>query len=80
MTIKDNGIGIPEAEQHQLFRRFFRASTATSREIQGSGLGLSIVKTIIDLHGGTIAVTSSEGAGTTFTVTIPLAPAEHLAA
>ncbi|MDQ3425710.1 MAG: sensor histidine kinase [Actinomycetota bacterium] len=80
VTIEDNGIGIPEAEQHQLFRRFFRASTATSREIQGSGLGLSIVKTIIDLHGGTIAVTSSEGAGTTFTVTIPLAPAEHLAA
>lgn len=80
VTIKDNGIGIPEAEQDQLFRRFFRASTATSREIQGSGLGLSIVKTIIDLHGGTIGATSSEGAGTTFRVTIPLAPAEDLAA
>ena len=80
LSVQDTGIGIPAGEQEQLFRRFFRASTATSREIQGTGLGLSIVKTLIDLHGGSIAVESQEGTGTTFTVTMPLVPAEQVAA
>ena len=79
IEIQDKGIGIPLAEQEQLFRRFFRASTATSREIQGSGLGLSIAKAIVDLHNGTIEITSGEAVGTTVVVTLPLAPAEEAA-
>jgi len=80
IEIRDEGIGIPPAEQGQLFQRFFRASTATSREIQGTGLGLSIVKTIVDLHGGSVQVKSREGAGTTFRVTLPHASAQEIAA
>lgn len=77
IEVRDEGIGIPLVEQGHLFQRFFRASTATSREIQGFGLGLSIVKTIVDLHEGTIEVSSREGVGTTFIVTLPLALAEE---
>jgi len=77
LTVRDTGIGIPLDEQEQLFRRFFRAST--SKEIQGS-LGLSIVKTIVELHGGSVALSSHEGTGTTFVVRIPLSPAQQVAA
>jgi signal transduction histidine kinase len=59
------------AEQQQLFSRFFRASTATSRAIPGIGLGLTIVKAIVDAHRGTVSVASAEGQGTTFRVTLP---------
>ncbi len=80
IEVRDTGIGIPLGEQEQLFRRFFRASTATSREIQGTGLGLSIVKTIVELHQGTIECRSAEGVGTSFLVSFPLAAAEEAAA
>jgi signal transduction histidine kinase len=79
ITVRDEGIGIALAEQEHLFRRFFRASTATSREIQGTGLGLSIVKRIVELHQGTIEVSSREGVGTTFMVNLPLALSEEVA-
>ncbi len=52
LEVSDNGIGIPEAEQHDLFTRFFRSSTATEHAIQGSGLGLAIVQSIARGHGG----------------------------
>jgi len=71
IEVADTGIGIPAAEQQQLFSRFFRASTATSRAIPGIGLGLTIVKAIVDAHRGTVSVTSAEGQGTTFRVTLP---------
>jgi signal transduction histidine kinase len=71
VTVTDDGIGIPEAEQARLFERFFRSSTATAEQIPGSGLGLSIVKTLVELHGGTIAVASTEGEGTTVRVSLP---------
>jgi signal transduction histidine kinase len=80
LEVEDSGIGIPEAEQSRLFGRFFRASTATDREIQGTGLGLSVAKTIVELHGGTISCTSEEGRGTTFRVELPLADAAVAAA
>jgi signal transduction histidine kinase len=54
----------------RLFERFFRASTATA--LRGTGLGLSIVKSIAEAHGGTVSVASKVGAGTTFTVELPL--------
>lgn len=73
LSIKDHGIGIPEKDQVHMFERLFRASNVTN--IQGTGLGLNIVKKYIDLHNGTISFESEEGKGTTFTVTIPQAPA-----
>ncbi len=71
MTVSDTGMGIPADEQVRLFTRFFRSSSARGRAIQGSGLGLSIAKAIIERHGGTITVESDPGQGTEFTVRLP---------
>jgi two-component system, OmpR family, phosphate regulon sensor histidine kinase PhoR len=70
LTIEDQGIGIPEAEQEHLFGKFFRASNTTQHP--GTGLGLYVTKKIIEHHHGTITVQSIEGVSTTFTVTIPV--------
>jgi signal transduction histidine kinase len=67
--IQDSGIGIPEEYLPQLFESFQRADNVGT--IQGTGLGLAIVKKAVDLHGGTIAVESEVGIGTTFTITLP---------
>ena len=72
LVVQDTGIGIPEKEQESLFTPFFRASNAVDRVITGSGLGLSIVLTIIQHHHGELELKSAEGAGTTVTVRIPL--------
>jgi signal transduction histidine kinase len=72
LTVRDTGIGIPEAEQGALFEKFFRSSTAQARAIQGTGLGLSIVAAIVAAHGGHVGVRSAHMAGTTFTVRLPL--------
>jgi PAS domain S-box-containing protein len=72
VTIKDDGIGIPEDELPNLFDRFSRASTATRAEIQGSGLGLYVCKAIIEGHSGTLKLTSELGVGTTVWFDIPL--------
>jgi PAS domain S-box-containing protein len=71
LVVTDTGMGIPEAEQDQLFTRFFRSTTATERAIQGTGLGLTIVQAIVALHGGTIEVESSVDRGTTVVVRLP---------
>ena len=71
IVISDTGMGIPEHEQSKLFTRFFRSSTATERAIQGTGLGLTIVKAIVALHGGRIDVESAPQHGTTVTVSLP---------
>jgi signal transduction histidine kinase len=68
--IKDRGIGIPAADQQQLFESFHRGSNVG--DIQGTGLGLSVAKKFVDLHGGQINVASEVGLGTTFTVMLPL--------
>ncbi|MEH1837824.1 MAG: ATP-binding protein [Nostoc sp.] len=68
--IQDQGIGIPESDQARLFESFYRASNVQS--IQGTGLGLVIVKRCVDAHRGQISVTSQIGIGTTFTVILPL--------
>jgi two-component system phosphate regulon sensor histidine kinase PhoR len=73
LDVEDEGIGIPEAEQDRLFSRFFRSSTSQERAIQGTGLGLVIVKSIVEHHGGDIEVRSQPGVGTTFTVRLPVA-------
>ena len=77
IEVADNGIGIPADEQGRLFDRFFRSSTATAEAIQGSGLGLTIAKAIVDAHGGDISVQSEEGVGTTFRVELPLVSAAN---
>ncbi len=69
--VSDTGLGIPEDEQDRLFTRFFRSSIATHLAIQGTGLGLVIVKRIVEEHGGTISVHSVPDVGTTVTVRIP---------
>ncbi len=68
----DTGIGIPKAQQENLFSKFFRASNAVLVQTDGSGLGLYVAKRIVEDHGGTIAVESEEKKGTTVTVTLPV--------
>ena len=70
IRVKDQGIGIPKEDQKHLFGRFFRAHNVNI--VQGTGLGLNIVKRYLDLMGGTINFTSEENRGTTFTVMLPL--------
>ena len=71
IEVADTGIGIPRQEQERLFTRFFRSSLAQEQAIPGSGLGLSIAHAIVEQHGGTVAVESEPGEGTTFRVALP---------
>ena len=70
LSIVDDGIGISPEDQEKIFDRFYQADT--SRNIQGTGLGLSMVKKIVELHQGTIEVESEKGKGSSFKVTMPL--------
>jgi len=71
VAVSDRGIGIAPAEQRRIFEPFYRAPEVVTAQIQGAGLGLSLVKRIVEAHGGRIAVTSEPGKGSTFTVTLP---------
>ena len=73
MMVTDEGIGIPESALPNLFSRFYRASNVDPQQIAGMGIGLYVVKEIVALHGGEVMVSSTEGAGSTFTITLPLA-------
>ena len=73
IEVSDTGIGIPPADLPHVFDRFFRADKVRSRASGGAGLGLSIVKAICSAHGGSIAVQSTEGAGTVVRIELPLA-------
>ncbi len=77
LSVRDTGVGIPAAELPRLFQRFYRVSGTRSRTYEGSGIGLAFVKRLVELHQGSIDVTSVEGAGTCFTITIPTGTA-HL--
>ena len=70
-SVKDSGIGIPQKRQDQVFRKFFRAENAFKMVPEGSGLGLSLVKSLVDDMGGKVWFSSEEGKGPTFFFTIP---------
>ncbi len=70
-SIIDTGIGISEEDQKRIFTRFYRVDKVRSRDTGGSGIGLAIVKSIVDAHGGTITIHSTLNQGSTFTVCIP---------
>lgn len=72
--VEDNGIGIRKVHQERLFQPFFRAKTAEVRDIEGTGLGLHLVKNIIERHGGKMHFTSEHGKGSTFGFTLPRNP------
>jgi signal transduction histidine kinase len=72
LVVSDTGIGIPKDELPRLFEEFFRGQMAKQTVQHGTGLGLTIVKRVVDMHGGRIGVTSEVGRGTTFRVTFPL--------
>jgi signal transduction histidine kinase len=75
LDVCDEGIGIADDELGQLFTRFYRGSAARTGAVQGTGLGLSLVKRIVERHGGSITLTSRLGQGTTATVRLPVARA-----
>ena len=75
LTVRDTGIGIAGDELTRVFERFYRGGRLAGRHIEGSGIGLALVRELLRLHGGDIAVDSALGAGTVFTVTLPCRPA-----
>src|ERR1017187_3128631 len=74
VVIEDRGIGIPEADRERVFERYYRGSNTSG--IGGSGVGLSLVKTMVDLHKGTIALDPREGEGSRFTIRFPISDAD----
>jgi signal transduction histidine kinase len=79
VAVRDRGMGIPPDAIPNLFQRFYRAQNVAERHISGMGIGLYVVKEIISLHGGSVAVESAEGAGSTFTVCLSLEEPARLA-
>lgn len=73
VEVTDTGVGIPAAEQRDLFKRFYRGTNATEKAIPGSGLGLAISRVIAEAHGGTLQLESTPGSGSTFRLALPLA-------
>jgi len=89
ISVRDTGVGIAPEHLHQIFTRFYRVDKSRSRLVGGTGIGLTIVKGLVEAHGGTIAVASTPGLGSAFTIALPayvpfayglpvaLLPAEH---
>jgi two-component system phosphate regulon sensor histidine kinase PhoR len=75
VTVADNGPGIRVADQKRIFEKFYRAQDPLQRHIEGSGLGLAMVKHIVEAHGGRVTVASDVGQGAVFTIALPAAQA-----
>ncbi|WP_374238299.1 SpoIIE family protein phosphatase [Mycobacterium sp. PSTR-4-N] len=84
ITVSDTGTGVPADELPRLFERFHRIANVAARSHEGSGIGLALVKELVELHGGTIDVDSTQGVGTTFRIRVPFGtdhlPADAIAA
>ena len=79
LQVRDTGVGIPDEHRAKVFERFHRIENARARTFEGTGIGLALVQELVKLHGGSVRVESAVGAGSTFTVTIPVGK-EHLPA
>ena len=71
IVVEDTGIGIPENMRQSIFERFVQVDRSISRNQEGSGIGLSLVKSLVDMHRGTISLESEEGKGSKFTIELP---------
>jgi len=78
MSVRDSGIGISQENLEKIFDRFFRSEDAVVQQVPGTGLGLAIVQSLVEMHGGEIAVSSEVGIGSTFTVYLPTAFGERV--
>jgi len=72
LSVMDHGIGIPKAEQKRIFEKFYRVGSSLVHDTKGSGLGLSLVKHIMEVHGGKVNVISNQGEGSTFSLIFPV--------
>ena len=72
VSVTDRGIGIPRGEQKKIFEKFYRGEDSLVHETKGSGLGLALVRHIMDAHGGEVEVDSAPGKGSTFTLVLPV--------
>ena len=72
VSVKDNGLGISEDKVDLIFERFMQVDNTMTRKCEGSGIGLSIVESLVKLHGGNITVNSSKGRGSEFLFTLPI--------
>jgi signal transduction histidine kinase len=77
VRVEDTGIGIPQEDQPRIFERFYKSDKQRTRTAEGSGLGLSIVKKIVELHQGQIRVDSHPGMGSVFEVSLPAAQSSN---
>jgi two-component system sensor histidine kinase SenX3 len=77
IAVQDHGSGIPQADQERIFERFYRVDRGRSRSTGGTGLGLAIVRHVAENHGGSVELTSREGAGSTFTLCLARSPESH---
>jgi DNA-binding response OmpR family regulator/nitrogen-specific signal transduction histidine kinase len=77
ISVSDTGTGIPDQELHHIFDRFYQASNANTEDVTGTGIGLALVKELVELHKGNVTVQSEVGRGTTFEILLPLGK-EHL--
>jgi signal transduction histidine kinase len=75
LFVSDHGPGVPAEEREKIFERFYRRGSELRRETQGVGIGLSVVKHIMEAHGGRVTVESGVGRGSRFTLELPVNPA-----
>ncbi|MCX6020186.1 MAG: ATP-binding protein, partial [Chloroflexi bacterium] len=80
VDVQDDGIGLSPEEQAQVFNRFFRAKNNATVEAGGTGLGLAITRSLVEMHGGAITVSSTQGQGSVFSFTLPLSEQQAQAA